>query len=252
MAKSAENLGDAVSKLDTKAYRYEEVTQFDENKEKYTDRLSNIRPPLRQLKSRIEYMEFLLAVLTEVVNEDGQIPSEVPEARRRARSVVDNEEADYYQIVSDGRTEDYNERVRQVQSKVTGAMNALESELRDVESTWKDQVSAARNVHQLLGESQDGIKAFNDIEEFVGETMWDDDRSISSLNAKWQGLESKWEHVGIDWEQVKEDHGLSQSTIDVLKDLADGEEIRLAQIDETIASELLSVGALQTGLKLTA
>lgn len=252
MAKSAETLTDAVSKLETKADRYEEVTQFDERKEKYTDRLSNIRPTLRQLKNRIEYMEFLVAVLTDVLDHDSEIPPEVPEARRRARSVVENDEADYYQIVSDGEAEDHNERVRQVQSNVTDANNALESELRDVESTWNAQVSAARNVHQLLGGSQDARQAFDEIEQFVGETMWDDDQSISSLNAKWQGLESKWEEVGIEWDQVKEDHGLSQSTINVLKDLADGEEVQLAQIDETIARELLGVGALQNGLKLTA
>lgn len=251
MAQSTDPLSEQIGEIDSKADRYETAVNFEAKAQKYQNQLSSIETELSRLEQRVERMEFLSTVLVDVLEEQPSPPSEVENARSRVQTVIDHDADYYYELVEDGDAKQYESRVQQVQSKVKGAIDVLNDELRNVEDRWTQRVAAARNVQKLFGDSRDMSKTFNDIEAFVRRRMKDDSESFSSLNAEWQGLIKNWERSGADWDTFQSEYDLSDRTIRLLKELAKGEEVKLEQLDESTIKELFSVDDLKDVAKLT-
>lgn len=251
MAQSTDSLSEQISAIDSKADRYETATNLEAKAQKYQNLLSSVEVELSRLQQWVEQMEFLSTVLVDVLEEQSTPPLEVEDARGRVQSVVDYDADYYYELVEQGDVKEYKSRVQQTQSNVEVAIDVLDSELRDVEDRWTQRVAAARNVQKLFGDSRDMSKTFNEIEAFVQRRMKDDSESISTLNSEWQGLIKSWERSGADWDTFQAEYDLSDRTISLLKELAKGEEIKLAQLDESTVQELFSVDDLQDVAKIT-
>lgn len=251
MSQSADDLESAISSIESKASDYETATNFEAKKQEYLSDLSSVETSLGQLERRLERMEFLTGVLVEVLEKRDQAPDEVQNVRDRAESVADHDADYFYELVDESETDQYEQRIQQVQANAKDAIDTLEAELRNVESEWTQRVSAARNVQKLFGESRDMSRTFNEIESFVKRRMFDDSESVSSLRGEWRGLKKNWEQSGADWDTFQQEYELSHKTIDVLQTLAKGGNVELGELDETIASELLSVDDLDNVVKLT-
>lgn len=251
MSYSPETLSTAVEQIESKGSKYETATNFEAKKEQYTSDLSSVEGTLKRLQNRVERMEFLAEVLTDVVEAESDVPSDVSDARRSVRSVLEHDEDYYYELVEEGRCDQYEQHVQQAQSNVQSAIDTLEGRLNEFERTWKGRTNAARNVLRLFGESSGMTRTLNDIESFVERRMWDDSESLSSLRSSWSGLRKNWEKSGVDWKTFQNQNGLSDNTVEILKDLSKGESVDLSQLDDKIASELLSVEKLRNVVKLT-
>jgi chromosome segregation ATPase len=240
-----------VEQIESKASNYETATQFEATLERYTNRLRSVTRSLASLEQDLYELEFHTAVLAEVVDPTGDVPGAVNDARRSAQSVVEHDEDYYYELADQNRTDQYEQRVQEVRSEVSVAMNAVEDRLRDEERTWVERVNAARNVQKLFGQPQEAARTLDDIERFVSRKMWDSSNSITSLDSEWQGLRRSWRRVGVDWSTVKDRHGLSDDAIDVLKQLAKGDSVRLGQLEDGVATDLLSVEKLHDEVTLS-
>lgn len=251
MTQTASNLEDKIDSIESKADRYETATNFEAKEQEYRSGLSSIESSLERLQRRVERMEFLNAVLLDVLKTRQKTLTEVRDARDRALTIVDNEADEYYELVDEKNADSYKQRVQQTLTTVGKAVDALESELRQKETTWTNRVDAARNVQRLFGDSVDMTPTFNKIESFVTRRMKDDSESINTLKNEWQGLKKKWDKSGVDWESFQDQYGLSNRSIEILKELAEGEELKLERLDESTMSELLSIDDLQDVAKIT-
>jgi len=252
MSESQEQLDTIITDLESKADDYEEIENYEAKKEQYLDRLSSIETSLGRLERRIASMEFLAGVLTEVHDEKLPSGGEVQDARNSARSVLDRDEDDLYELAADGREDQYRQKVQQTIGKVDEAEEALEAELREVRDDWQDRVESARNVQKLVGDSGDMSRMLNRIEQFVTRKMWEDDEGVPALKFDWNDLMETWNSgEGVDWRTFQREHGLSDETMDVLKDLASEGEIKLDELDEDIATEMLSVAPLRNVVTLS-
>lgn len=251
MSNATDDLESKIDAIDTKATNYETATNFEAKKQEYLNALSSIEKSLGRLKRRLKRMEFLDAVLVDVLETLQTSPSEVEDARANVRSIIDHDADYYYELIDQQETDSYEQRVQQTRSNIKSAIDVLESELRDEENKWLQRIGAARNVQRLFGDSRDMSTAFNDIETFVEDRMWDDSESITTLQADWQGLKKSWDSSGADWDTFQKEYDLSNGTIALLKELAKGNDVKLERMDESTVSELFSVDDLQSVAKLT-
>lgn len=240
-----------VERIESKASDYETATNFEAKKQKYLNELSSLETVLGGLERRVDKMEFLTSVLVDVLGVSEGPPSKVKNARSDVESVVNHDIDYYYELVEEGEKDQYEGRVQQAKSNVDEAIKTVEKRLQQVERDWKERVDAARNVQRLFGDSRDMTSTFNEIESFVDRRMKDDSESISTLQSDWQGLQKSWERSSVDWDTFRKEYGLSERTIEILQELADGNDLKLGQLNEKIAKELLSVDDLQDVVKLT-
>jgi hypothetical protein len=245
MTARSESLAGLVEAIESKANTYDEVTNAESKRDEYRAALESIERSILRLQRRLESLEFHAAVLVDVLEARERVPTEVVDVRESAQSVVDHDEAYFYEVVDEGRTNAYTQRVQQVQSEASSAMDVVETYLRQSEREWRSRVNAARNVQQLFGGSPEAQRTLDDIESFVGRKMWDDANTITSLASEWRGLMRSWANVGVDWATIQRRHGLSDETVAVLKQLADGDTVALGDLDEgRVAQELLSIEKL--------
>lgn len=251
MSKSQNDLQSTVDQIETKATEYEEVENYEAKKQQYLSSISSVNSSLGRLEARIAYLEFHVSLLTTVHEEDLPVGGEVDVARQRARSVLQRDEDAFYELAVENREQDYKQKIQQAISRVNKAIEAVESELRDVQSEWEARVETARSVQTLVGESPEMSEILREIENFVSRTMWDESKDIGQLEARWNNLEKKFNEGEVGWGTFQRNHGLSDETVSVLKDLADEGEVTFDKLDNTVASEMLSVDALRTAIKIT-
>lgn len=249
MSNSSDSLGATVESIEEKADDYATVTNYEATKQEYLNRLSTVESSLGRLEQNVQYMEFLAGILGNVHGED--LPNEVETARESVESVVDRDIADFYELADEKRTDQYDQKVQQTRANVDSAKNVVEAELRDIEDKWTTRVDSARNVERLVGKSRELTQTVNEIENFVERRMWDDSETVRQLGFDWDDLQDQWNDRGVDWETFQEEHALSDSTIDLLKELAKGDELSLDQLTDDIAEEMLSVDELRDVVKLS-
>lgn len=247
----ANNLKNKVNSIESKASDYETANNFEAKKQKYLNGLSEIETSLGGVDSRLERMEFLCVVLLEILESRKSVPPEVREARESASALVDYDAEYYYELVDEQETDQYEHRVQQTKSNLQKAIQTLESELRDEEDEWLKRVESARSVQRLFGDSMDITPTLSKIETFVKHRMGDESESITALAADWQALKKNWEQQGADWDTFQAEYNLSDRTIDLLQELATGDDVELGRLDKKTISEFMSVDDLQDVAKLT-
>jgi len=236
--------------LRRKADRYQEAVNFEAKLQEYKGDASSVRTSIYGLQSRIEQMERLNSIYTQVFGHE--TPGVVKDARGHARQVLDRDEDDYWQIIDEGRADQYDAKVQTAKSKADGARQTLRDALNDEQTHWEDRVESARHIQTLMADSREAERLLDDIKGFVTDRMWDGSTSISTLQSEWQALERKRESgVMADWEEFQHRHGLSDETISKLKQLSEGQDVSLASLDRSVVAELYGVDDLRNALSLT-
>jgi hypothetical protein len=251
MSQSDETLNAVVSDIESKADDYDEVEHYETKKRDFLNSLSSVESSLGRLERRIESMEFLAGVLTEVHDEALPVGGEVEAARNTTRSTLDRDRDDFYDLVAEGREDQYEQKVEQSMKKVSTANDALEANLREVRDEWVESVETARSVQKLVGGSREMSETLDEIEQFVTRRMWDESEDLSTLEFVWENLMETWEEGDVNWDTFQTEHDLNDNTIGVLRRLAAEEDVKLDDLSGNIAEEMLSVDPLRDVIELS-
>ena len=243
------NLEKTVETLRLKADDYQEATNFEAKLQEHTGSASSLETSLVGLRNRMEEVERLNDIYTRVFGRD--TPGTVEDARHQARQVLDRTADDYWELIDDGRSEQYKTKVQTAKSEADEARNLLRTELNELQADWRSDVQAARRIQTLMPDSRESSQLLNDIEEFVDSRIWDDSASVNTLQAEWQGLEQKWNEGVVSWDELQKQYGLSDDTIDLLKELARGRNVPFRDLDSDVVDELLSVDEFRDVLEVT-
>jgi chaperonin cofactor prefoldin len=250
MSQSDESLSGVVDELEAKADEYDEATNYETTKQKYINSISSVQDALSRLERRIESLEFLVSVLTEIHGEDLPIGGEVEIARQRAESVVDSDIDDFYKLAENESVDKYNQQIQQAIVKINTARDAVKKDLREIEDRWVENVETAKSVQKLVGESRSMMNTLDEIETFVETVMWEESENITTLGSRWDKLMRDWESGDVDWGTFQAEYGLSDETISILKQLANKGEIQFSKLSDDTAKEMLSVDSLRDVLKV--
>lgn len=243
------NLEATVEELRSKADDYQQATNFEAQLQAYTGNVSSLETSLVGLRNRMEEVERLNDIYTRVFGHD--TPGAVEDARHKTRQVLDRTAKDYWELVDNDRVEQYKSRVQTAKSEADDARNHLRTELNELQADWRSDIQAARRIQTLMPNDREASRLLDNIEEFVGNRMWDDSASVNSLQARWQGLEQKWNDGVVGWDELQDRYNLSDDTIDLLKILARGENVPFRELDGDVVEELLDVDEFRDVLEVT-
>lgn len=243
------NLEETIEALRSKADDYQEATNFEAKIGEHTRSASSLETSLVGLRNRMEEVERLNEIYTRVFGRD--TPGAVEDARHRARQVLDRTADDYWELIDDGRSEQYKAKVQTAKSEAENARTLLRAELNDLQTAWQSDVRAARRIQTLMPDSRESSRLLNDIDEFVDKRIWNDSADVNSLKGEWQGLERKWNEGVVSWDELQNRYGLCDDTIDFLKKLARGENVSFRELNSDVVEELLNVDEFRDVLEVT-
>lgn len=247
-----------VEDLGKKADEYQEATNFEARLAEYTSDASSAKSSIYGLQSRLEKMERLYAIYSEVFTPgDGpddpeDIEGLVEDARNRALRVLERTPDDFWELIDSGEMDDYEGKVQAARGEADEARQTLRDALNRRQNYWEDRVKTGRTVLTLMSDTSEAERLLTDIERFVSNQIWDDSNSITSLNAEWQGIQRKLESGTVaDWDEFRKEHDLSRDTIDLLKRLAQGERVSFDNLDRAVVDDMLGVDDLRNALEVT-
>lgn len=243
------NLETTVESLRSKADDYQEATNFEAKLQEHTGNASSMETSLVGLRNRMHEVERLNAIYTRVFGRD--TPGSVEDARHQARLVIDRTADDYWELIDDGRSEQYKSKVQTAKSKADDAQNLLRTELNEIQAEWRSDVQAARRIQTLMPDSRESSRLLGEIEEFVDTRIWDDSADVTTLQAEWQGIEKGWDDGVVSWDELEAQYGLSNDTIDLLKELARGENVPFRDLESSVVAEILDVDEFRDVLEVT-
>jgi len=248
----------AIQNLKKKADRYQEATNFEAKLAEYTSDTSSAETSVYGLQSRLEEMERLYAIYSEVFTpEDGpddpeDIEGLIEDARNRARRVLDRTPNDYWELIDDGEIDDFEGKVQSAKSEADEARQSLRDVLNRRQNYWEDRVETGRTVLTLMSNTGDAKRLLTDINQFVSSRIWDESSSITSLDSEWQGIQRKLESGTVaDWDEFQKQHDLNHDTIELLKRLAQGNRVSFDDLDSVVVDDILGVDDLRKTLEVT-
>jgi len=251
-------LDGTIQNLEGKAEQYQEATNFEAKLSDYTNNASSAQSAVYGLQNRIEEMERLYAIYSEVFTpEDGpddpeDIEGFVESARNKARQVLDQTPDDYWELIDSGEIDDHKEKLQGAKSGADEARQALRDALNRRQNYWENRVETGRTVLTLMSDTSDAERLLTDIEQFVSSRIWDDSNSITSLGSEWQDIQRQLESGTVaDWDEFRKQHDLSHETIDLLKRLAQGSRVSFDDLDRTVVDDILEVDDLRNALEVT-
>lgn len=247
-----------IKNLEEKADKYQEATNFEAKLVEYTNDASSAQSSVSMLQNRIEEMERLYAIYSEVFTPgDGpddpeDIEGLVQGARKRATKVLDRTSDDYWELIDNGEIDNHDAKIQSARSEVNKTRQTLQKALNRRQKYWEERVKTGRTVLTLMSDTGDTESLLSDIEDFVSDDIWESSSSITSLDAKWQGIQRKLESGPVaDWDTFGEKHDLSHDTLDLLKRLAKGERVSFDRLDRGVVDDMLGVDDLRNVLEVT-
>lgn len=247
-----------ISDLEKKADKYQEATNFEAKLAQYTNDASSVRKSVYALQSRIEEMERLYAIYSEVFTPaDGPDNTEyieefVQDARDRARRVLDKNPDDYWKLIDSDEINDYEAKVQGARSEADKARQTLQDALSQRQNYWEERVKTGKTVLTLMSDTRDAERLLTEINNFVSSEIWDESNSISFLESEWERLQSNLNKGTVaDWDEFRKQHDLSHDTIGVLKQLAQGNQVSFGDLNDQIVDDMLRVDDLRNALEVT-
>lgn len=247
-----------ISDLEKKADKYQEATNFEAKLAQYTNDASSVKKSVYTLQNRIEEMERLYAIHSEVFTPgDGPDNTEyiegfVEKARDRARRVVDQTPDDYWKLIDSDEINDYEAKVQGASSEAAKARKTLRDALNQRQNYWEERVETGQTVLTLMSDTHEAERLLTDIDQFVTSEIWDESNSISFLKSEWERLQRNLtEGTVADWDEFRNQHDLSHDTIDVLKQLAQGNRVSFDDLNNKIVDDMLRVNDLRNALEVT-
>lgn len=119
---------------------------------------------------------------------------------------------------------------------------------------WKDKISAAEELQSILGtDNSEFKKALNDLRRLLKQDLMDTGEGARKFVRQWDRAVSEWEkHQSLQsFDSFKEEHGLSDSTIDEIRKLSESKRLTLADVSLDTLQEMKSVADLEKSVNLS-
>lgn len=250
MAIQTNSLKEELNALEDKAEEYDTRTNTEKRVKQAETVLSELNRALRKLKTTLEDFEQQAGILTQVFGES--LPSDAVTARDKARSLIAFSQDDILDIIED-TTQSLSahiDDVRETRETVEDATRDLNEKLKSINRNKLSDVKTAENIQRIVGEDREAMSTISDYKSFLNSIL-NPIGSVSQLKTRWQSLQEAFENLDTDWKGFQQRHGLSDKTIDDLRDLSQDGEVKLANLNAHSVSEMMEVPELRSTIKVS-
>lgn len=250
MATQTTSLEAELDTLEEKAEEYDTRTNTEQRVKQAGTDLNELNRALRKLKTTLDDFEQQAGILTQVFGES--LPPEAVNARDKVRSLVAFSQDNILDIIED--TSDsltaHIDDVRETREKLEDATRDINEELESIQQDKLGEAKTAENIQRIVGEDREAMSTISDYKSFLNSILNPFD-SVSQLKKRWKGLEKAFDNLDTDWKGFQQRHGLSDKTIDDLKDLSQDGEVKLAKLNADSVSEMMEVPELRSTIKVS-
>ncbi len=240
-----------VDQVKEKADRAERANDLEAEVQRAKDNIDGLARDLRRLDSFAEELIFYDDVLTRVFG-DRRIDA-VDRAIQRTQEVSSISDEEVLDAAENRETTELTRSVEDAQEVVRHARSETIEEVRSHQRDWESEIEAARDLNQIIGGAgSDFDDVIRDMESFLNEDIWNENRSIDSLEAQWNNLTEKWsQNAGKHgWEDFKNEHELSGDTMDILRQFAEQGTVRLNEVTNDIIREMKGIEELESAVRM--
>lgn len=236
--------------LEQKATEYDTRTNTEQRVDQAAEGLKELNSALRRLGNSLDEFEQQTGILTEIFEQS--LPPEAANAREEVRSIAGITQDDVLDIIDDSSRSlsSHAEEVRETRETVDDARHTVDEKLKTIQEDKLADARTAKSIQKLVGEDSDAAKTISQYRSFLN-SIFSPNNSVPGLKSRWQGLEKAFQNLDTDWEGFRERHGLSQQTIEDLKQLSREGEVDLDDLSDTSVSEMLDVPELRSTIKVS-
>lgn len=240
-----------INRIKEKADRAERANDLEAEIQRARDNINGLVGDFQRLDSLAEGLLFYDGVLTRVFGDDRI--DEVDRAIERVQSISRTTDEDVLDAAENQEITDLTRSVEDVQEVVRHAKSETIEEVRAHQRDWSEEIESARDLNQIIG----GVGSdFNDVltkmESFLNDDIWNESRSIDSLEAQWERLTDKWsQNAGKHgWESFRDEHRLSEDTMGILRQFAEQGTVRMSEVSIEVVREMKKIEELESAISM--
>lgn len=249
----------AVDSIESRAERKRTAENIEARVSNAQTKAESVNADLKALADELEELAYYRQVLHGVV-EPNREPSSIEDALEDATAAVQEDPSAYVDRLvgsveesGDLDVDPMAERIDDAIDSVETAIDDVRGSLRNHESAWEDKLSSARDLQQLLGTANDDfVNTVKWIEEIVTDKVWDPSNSADVVCREWDNATTQWrQHQELqDLSAYQKTHGLSDRTIDALRQLDSQSTLTLANVDLDALEEMKQIEELADAVEL--
>lgn len=251
-AKLDTKLESKVSKMEAKAERIETEKHRDSKLDSSKRSINRLTKTLGSIEETAEELAFYVGILEKVF--DGKRPDVVVEKIDAARETAAVDDETILEAAEKNRFAELVESVGEAEDDLDHAMEEVTDLIEeDYQSPWQDDLDSAKQLNQIIGGGDNEfLDIISNIKTFLEYDIWDSSNSVQGLAAQWERLQDTWERNSgkHGWEQFQQQHGLSEETIEEIRQFTTKDTVRLSDLSITTLEEVKSVSELETALQV--
>lgn len=245
-------LEETVSELEAKSERIRSARDVETKLSSAEDSIERLNRDLDSLEDTADELAFYVGVLETVFDTDR--PVAVERAIATAEEAADIGDKAVLDAAEKQDFTDLYDSVEAADEELEDAIERVDERITDNhQSPWEDELSSARELNRIIGGGDDAfLDIISSMEAFLTQAVWNPDKVPQTLSARWDRLLEKWEENSgkHGWEPFQKEHGLSDETIDELKQFTTKDTVRLSDLSLTALEEVKQVDELESALQV--
>jgi len=240
-----------INRIEEKADRAERANDLEAEIQRAKDNIDGLVGDFQRLDSLAEGLLFYDGVLRRVFGDDRI--DEVDRAIERVQWISRTTDEDVLDAAENQEITDLTRNVEDVQEVVRHARSETIEEVRAHQRDWSDEIESARDLNQIIGGAgSDFNDVLTNMESFLNEDIWNESRSIDSLEAQWERLTDKWSRNAgkHGWDSFKNEYRLSEDTMEILRQFAEQGTVRLNEVSIEVVREMKGIEELESAISM--
>lgn len=253
MATSFETtLEEKVSELEAKSERIRSAKNVESKLTSASNSIERLNSELASLETTTDELSFFVDVLETVFDGDRPIGVERAISTAHGAASIDDED-----VVEAAEKQDFAElfdAVEDARAEIDDAIDrAYDRITEEYQSPWEDELSSARELNRIIGGGDDEfLDVISSMKRFLEQAIWDPEKNPRTLATRWERLVERWEENSgkHGWGPFQDEHGLSNETIDELKQFTTKDTVRLSDLSLSTLEEIKQVEELESALQV--
>lgn len=246
------SVDEAIAELERKAARVQESENLDRRVQDAKEGFVEVESRFSAVEDSAKELSFYVQVYEQVFDE------ERPERLELTLSTVERNvslsDEELLSIAENSEFVALSGRLSDAADELDGECEQMKDEIvAQYEDGWEDDLRSARELNRIIdGDGGEFSRIIRDIELFLTRDVRDTSKNPRSLASEWKTLKQRWEqNVGKQgWEEFREEHGLSESTVEDLKKFTSDKTVRISDLSMTTLKEIKTVDELESALEV--
>jgi len=253
MTEQRDMLDRRIQKLEKKAERIQNAQDTDTQAESARESLARLQSKMSSIEDTASELGFYVAVLEDVF--DGTRPTAVDSALLAAKRAVDIDDETLLTDAENRRLSDHINDISEAEDDLRRVRDSVTKTIeREHQNSWEDDLDSASQLNQIIGGKHSEFESLiNSIRSFLNQDVWKSSNSPTVLSQRWAELQRKWEENSgkHGWEPFQEEHGLSNKTIEEIKQFTSQDTVHLSDFSISSLEEIKGVEELESALEVS-